>query len=80
MDPFDQASEFEQLRRDIAMRQRKPEGPAPTGVCLFCGEPLAPGLRWCNRDCLDDWVRAERAYAMRPREDAPPENCRKVTP
>ncbi|GHU08344.1 hypothetical protein AGMMS50225_06810 [Betaproteobacteria bacterium] len=33
----------------------KPEAPAATGHCLFCGEPVAPGLRWCDVACRDDW-------------------------
>ncbi len=32
--------------------------PVPdTGECLNCGEPLAPGRRWCDAGCRDDWVR-----------------------
>lgn len=26
-----------------------------TGYCLFCGEPLEAGRRWCDADCRDDW-------------------------
>jgi len=32
----------------------------PTGECLFCEEPLSPGLRWCGKECLDDWEKMQR--------------------
>lgn len=28
-----------------------------TGECLFCGEPLPVGMRWCGVECRDDWER-----------------------
>lgn len=31
-----------------------------TGFCLWCGEPLRYGLRWCDTDCRDDFERAQR--------------------
>lgn len=58
----DIASEIEELFRDHALRQRKPEGPPSAGItaCLFCGNPFtdeeqAIGKRWCDADCRDDW-------------------------
>lgn len=35
---------------------RKPNGPAPTGFCLNCSEPLPDGQRFCDRFCRDDWL------------------------
>lgn len=26
-----------------------------TGYCLFCGEPVPPGYRWCDKSCRDQW-------------------------
>ena len=26
-----------------------------TGFCLFCGEPLPKGHRWCDSACRDAW-------------------------
>lgn len=66
MDDFDQASQFEELRRVIAQRTRRPDGPQATGICLFCGEPLPAGQRWCDADCRDDWERAQRARREAP--------------
>lgn len=31
-----------------------------TGFCLFCGEPVPPGYRWCDKTCRDQWEK-ERA-------------------
>ncbi|MDR2092328.1 MAG: DUF2116 family Zn-ribbon domain-containing protein [Azoarcus sp.] len=42
-----------------ALHQRKPEGPMPTGVCLYCGEPLPDGRRWCDANCRDDWQKEQ---------------------
>jgi hypothetical protein len=26
-----------------------------TGECLNCYEPVSLGMRWCDKDCQDDW-------------------------
>ena len=28
-----------------------------TGRCLWCGEPVADGRRWCDAECRDEWER-----------------------
>jgi hypothetical protein len=43
---------------------RQPDGPAETGRCLWCDEPLPPGKRWCDTDCRDDFEHAQRARSM----------------
>ncbi|MGE0082005.1 MAG: hypothetical protein AB7U81_11970 [Thiohalomonadaceae bacterium] len=69
MDQIDQASEFEQLRRNAALAQRKPTAPAPCGECHFCGASLDdPAARWCDADCRDRWERRQRAHNHRPIE------------
>jgi hypothetical protein len=43
---------------DIIRRKytRKPALEAePTGECLNCYEPVSLGMRWCDKDCQDDW-------------------------
>lgn len=57
-DIFDIASELEELRREKALKFRKPEGPKATGKCLWCGEVLGDGRRWCDKDCCSSWERA----------------------
>lgn len=55
MDDIDNAQEQMERDLDTALRLRRPEGPAAIGECLWCGEPLADGRRWCDADCRDDW-------------------------
>lgn len=59
-DDLDRAAEREALDRDLALRVRRPEGPAATGACLYCGEPLPSGVRWCATECRDDWERLDK--------------------
>jgi len=55
MDQLDLASALEERNRHTAVAVRKPEGPKPTGECLWCGEPVEDGRRWCNFSCLSCW-------------------------
>ena len=56
----DQAERHEQLFREIALRNLKPEGPPPCGFCHNCNEPLDEGLRFCDGDCREDWEYREQ--------------------
>ncbi|TCS70754.1 hypothetical protein EDC61_11481 [Sulfuritortus calidifontis] len=57
-DEADRAQDVIDLLLGAAIQgAKKPGGPPPTGSCLNCGEPLKPGLRWCDADCRDDWQR-----------------------
>lgn len=59
-DVFDKAQDLDalmlqsHLNKHQAEQKRKPKVQA-TGKCLYCGEELAEGLRWCDADCRDDW-------------------------
>lgn len=53
----DQASDYEFMDRELALKQRKPTGPVPCGQCYNCGEMLSGTQRWCDRECRDDWER-----------------------
>jgi len=56
-DESDQATEREMRDTELAIqvaRQSNRNIPS-TGVCYNCGETLAGELRWCDRDCRDDW-------------------------
>lgn len=47
---------------------RKPEGPAATGRCLYCGAKLPrrkQPMRWCDADCRDDWQDEQKQAAMK---------------
>jgi hypothetical protein len=39
-----------------AARQALPDAQA-TGACLWCGDEVSAGRRWCDADCRDDWER-----------------------
>lgn len=47
----DLGADREEKDRALALKVRAPEGPAATGVCLCCGEPLPDGQRWCDAEC-----------------------------
>lgn len=64
-DLFDRATEREEMDRNLALQVRKPEGPTPTGECLWCEEPLLDGRRWCGPRCRDSWQRS--GYAVKSR-------------
>ena len=59
-DIVDDAHEREEELRALALKVRKPNGPAPTGFCLNaeCEEPVPVGQRWCDADCRDRYYRA----------------------
>lgn len=54
------ANEVAEIHRDLALQQRRPEGPQETGVCLACEEPVATGRRWCDASCRDQWQKDQR--------------------
>jgi hypothetical protein len=54
-DEVDRANDLAQRLLDAALAKKKPVGPSPTGACLWCGEPLHDGRRWCSPECRDDW-------------------------
>lgn len=47
----------------LAASRRNP-GPAANGLCHWCDEPVASGLRFCDADCRDDYARAQRAKGV----------------
>ena len=54
-DDIDRAHEVEEQNKQHALANRRHDGPPAVGACLFCGELLGPGERWCDADCRDDW-------------------------
>ena len=54
-DIFDDASETEQLNREMAIQEIRSKKRHPyTGHCLCCNE-LIPEGRFCSAECREDW-------------------------
>jgi hypothetical protein len=54
-DNVDQALEFEELRRKIALEKQAAKPTMPfIGRCYNCEEPIDDGC-FCNTDCRDDY-------------------------
>lgn len=49
----DDATLREDQFREVALAQRKPDGPAATGHCLACNALLPHGMRWCDASCRE---------------------------
>jgi hypothetical protein len=62
VDEVDIAAERMEIEMERLLKRRAASGPKPTGACLWCGEPVETGRRWCDADCRDDW---ERDHAHR---------------
>jgi hypothetical protein len=58
-DIVDKADEQNEAYLRSVLARRLPGAPAATGRCLNCEEPLAPGVRWCDIVCRDDWQRRQ---------------------
>ena len=58
---------YAEVARGLAAVRRS-AGLEEHGPCHFCDEPLAPGRRFCNIDCRDDYEKelAAKARAGRP--------------
>ena len=56
MDAIDQAQDEIEVAilESLSKRRADPEAKA-TGRCLNCDAPVAPGLRWCDAECRDEW-------------------------
>ena len=57
----DIGSDTEQFFLELALAERKPTPVIKaTGLCLWCGEPVEDGRRWCEAGCQQDWMKAKR--------------------
>lgn len=65
MQDHDRADIMIELMDRVALQNQKQRAEQarrvlhPTGECLFCEEPLPPGLRWCGVECRDDWEKMQ---------------------
>lgn len=62
-DDIDNASNLEQLERDIALMNRKPSLQF-IGRCYNCDHPLLNGC-FCDSDCREDWEKERWAKSQR---------------
>jgi hypothetical protein len=57
MDEIDRADAEVERSLAEAIRKRRPPGPAPTGLCLYCEEVVDDDSRWCDIECRELWER-----------------------
>lgn len=57
VDESDMATEQEMMSTELAIRLAlSKNNPLPDmGFCYNCDTKLAPGLRFCDAECRDDW-------------------------
>ncbi len=63
MDEADAADATVEQHLKRALARRHATLPA-IGQCYSCAELVGGSLRFCDRDCLDDYERAEKARRM----------------
>ena len=60
----DEAAVAEELFLKVSLansRNQLVDSPKPKGFCLNCDEKIPLPMRWCDKDCRDDWQRSENA-------------------
>lgn len=60
-DILDSADLITELFLRSALSRKQPEGPRANGHCHFCQENIEWPNRWCDKDCLEDWEKEQRA-------------------
>ena len=63
MDDADAADLTAEQNLQRALARRQATLPA-VGQCYSCAEPVDAGRRFCDRDCMDDFERAEKARKL----------------
>ena len=63
MDEADAADATVEQNLKRALARRHATLPA-VGQCYSCAEPVDAGRRFCDRDCMDDFERAEKARKL----------------
>ncbi len=63
MDEADAADITAEQHLKRALARRHATLPA-IGQCYSCAEPVEGSLRFCDRDCMDDFERAEKARKL----------------
>ena len=60
MDIADRAQKDIETLAALAEHHKQEPTAKETGYCLFCGEPLEKGRRWCDAYCRDDWEKLNK--------------------
>lgn len=58
MDVLDKVQNDLEIIEALALKYRhkgSEQEVAETGYCLYCGEPVEEGRRWCSPECRSDW-------------------------
>ena len=63
MDEADAADITAEQHLQRALARRQATLPA-VGQCYSCADPVDAGRRFCDRDCMDDFERAEKARKL----------------
>ena len=71
MDDADRAQEAMEVLDAARSRTVHAAEAEATGFCLWCDARMAPGQRWCDSGCRDDWRRAKDAEMRNGRPDEP---------
>lgn len=56
-DLIDDGNATAEFLLQIALKNRRLEGPIAAGACLNCAAELGPHERWCDAACRADWER-----------------------
>ena len=66
MDFADNASQQEELMREVALRRAANHAPdlPSVGVCYWCNEEVEPPRRFCNVECRDQFEIRQRTDAI----------------
>lgn len=60
MDICDIAQKSIEFLTDVAIHAEVKDDATATGYCLYCGEPVSDGKRWCCVECRDEWEREQK--------------------
>lgn len=58
-DLIDQAQRESDLHLSVALARREPTTPC-IGRCNWCSHPVGVNVKFCDKDCSDDWHQHRR--------------------
>ena len=60
MDVADRALQDMEVLEQYTQKRRPVLKAEATGECLWCGEPVKGGRRWCDATCRNAWEKLHR--------------------